>query len=83
MLSTPVLEYLKQHGQCLDSEIAEAMGISLPDVRKLLAEMSAKGSVMRCKVTRFHNGEPVEETLSRVAGFIPRPAPGRKPLPKK
>lgn len=83
MHTSPILDYLKQHGQCLDSEIAEAMGIPLPDVRTSLAEMSARGSIMRCSVTRYRDGEPVEETLSRVAGFIPRPAPGRKAGPKK
>ena len=82
MQTASILQYLRQHGQCLESEIAAAMGIPLPAVRTSLTDLSAKGTIMRCSVTRFADGKPVEEMLCRVAGFIPRPAPGRKAAPK-
>jgi len=79
MHTTPILQYLKKHGQLLDSEIATAMGISLPKVRISLSDLSARGEISRCSVTRFPDGKPVEGMLCRVSGFFPPKAPGRKP----
>lgn len=80
MHTTAILQYLKKHGQIIDSEIAEATGISLPEVRAALSELSARGEISRCSVTRFNDdGEPVEGMLCRIAGTIPPKAPGRKP----
>jgi len=79
MHTTPVLDYLKKHGQQLDSEIAAATGIPLSKVRISLSDLSARGEISRCSVTRFNDGKPVEGMLCRVAGFIPPSAPGRKP----
>lgn len=74
-----ILEYLKKHGQQLDTDIAEAMGIPLPKVRLSLSELSARGEISRCSVTRFTGDKPVEAMLCRVAGAIQPKAPGRKP----
>jgi predicted ArsR family transcriptional regulator len=41
-----ILEYLKTHGERLDAEIAQAVGISLAKVRIQLLELAAKGEVM-------------------------------------
>ncbi len=79
MHDAPILQYLKEHGQQLDSEIAAATGIPLTKVRISLSELSARGEISRCSVTRFSSGKPVEGMLCRVAGFIPPSAPGRKP----
>jgi hypothetical protein len=79
MHSTPILQHLKKHGQQLDSEIAAATGIPLPKVRSSLSDLSARGEISKCNVTRFNDGTAVEGILCRVAGFIPPSAPGRKP----
>ena len=79
MHATPILEYLKKQGQQVDYEIAEAMNIPLSEVRISLTELSAKGEISRCSVTRFIKGMPVEGMLCRVAGTVPPKAPGRKP----
>jgi predicted ArsR family transcriptional regulator len=79
MPTTTILQYLKKHGQQLDSEIAAATGIPLAKVRFSLADLSARGEISRCNVTRFNDGKPTEGLLCRIAGFIPPPAPGRKP----
>ena len=79
MHTTSILQYLKKHGQQVDWEIAEAMGIPLPKVRLSLTDLSARGEISRCSVTRFTNGEPKEGMLCRAAGFIQPKAPGRKP----
>jgi predicted ArsR family transcriptional regulator len=79
MHNAPILQHLKKHGQQLDSEIAAATGIPLPKVRSSLSDLSARGEISKCNVTRFNDGHPVEGILCRVAGFIPPSAPGRKP----
>jgi predicted ArsR family transcriptional regulator len=79
MHATPILEYLKKHGQLADWEIADAMGIPLPKVRISLTDLSERGEISRCNVIRFTNGKPVEGMLCRAAGTIPPKAPGRKP----
>lgn len=79
MHNTPILQYLKKHGQRLDSEIAAATGIPLAKVRVSLSDLSARGEISKCRVTRFDNGKTVEGTLCRIAGYVPPAAPGRKP----
>ncbi len=79
-MHTPtVIQYLKKHGQLLDSEIAAATGISLKQVRLSLADLSERGEISKCSVTRFNNGKPVEGVLCRISGYSPPAAPGRKP----
>ncbi|MBU1978384.1 MAG: winged helix-turn-helix transcriptional regulator, partial [Gammaproteobacteria bacterium] len=70
-----ILQYLKKHGEQLDAEIAEAIGISLTDVRLHIAELAAKGEVMACNSIRFEKGEKVEGIRCRISGYIPPAAP--------
>jgi len=79
MHAAPILQYLKKHGQLLDSEIAAATGIPLSKVRMTLSDLSARGEISMCSVTRFNEGKPVEGMLCRIAGSIPPKTPGRKP----
>ncbi len=79
MHDTPILQYLRKHGQRLDSEIATATGIPLHTIRTSLHDLSARGEVSKCSVTRFANGKPLEGILCRIAGTIPPKAPGPKP----
>ena len=74
-----ILQYLKHHGERLDSEIAAATGMSLVNVRLAVSNLSAKGDVMICRSIRFKDGKQVEAILCRVAGYIPLASPGRKP----
>ena len=79
MHAAPILQYLRKHGQRLDSEIATATGIPLTTVRTSLFDLSARGEVSKCSVTRFTNGKPAEGILCRISGTIPPKAPGPKP----
>lgn len=79
MHAAPILQYLKKYGQQLDSEIATAMDIPLTKVRNSLSNLSARGEISSCSVTRFNDGKPVSGMLCRVAGYIPPSAPGPKP----
>lgn len=73
-----ILNYLKQNGEQLDSEIAAATGISLANVRLGVSALSAKGDVMVCRSIRFKDGKEVNGMLCRISGYIPPAAPGRK-----
>lgn len=79
MHAATILQYLKKYGQQLDSEIATAMDIPLTKVRNSLSNLSARGEISSCSVTRFNDGKPVSGMLCRVAGYIPPSAPGPKP----
>jgi hypothetical protein len=79
MSTTPILQYLKKNGQQLDLEIAAATGIPLRKVRISLSDLSARGEISRCNVTKFNGGKAIEGMLCRIAGTIPPKTPGRKP----
>ena len=74
-----ILDYLKDRGERLDSEIASDTGISLENVRLRISALSAAGDVIVCQSIRFHNGRKTEGWLCRIAGYIPPASPGRKP----
>lgn len=75
-----IMQYLKTHGQKFDSEIAAATGLSLAKVRRSISDLSERGEISKCKVTRFGaDGAKFEAVLCRIAGYIPPKSPGRKP----
>lgn len=78
MHATPILQYLRKHGEKFDTEIATVMGIPLPEVQASLSELSSRGETSQCSVTRFPDGKPVQGMLYRAIGYIPPKAPGRK-----
>lgn len=78
-----VLEFLKLNGEHLDADIAGALRLPLAEVRDQIQDLSAKGDVMTCFVTRFKGGRKIEGWSCRVAGFIPPAAPGRRAAPPK
>ncbi len=73
-----ILQYLKEHGERLDAEIATETGLPLEDVRRYVTELAAKGEVIMCRSTRYMDGEKTEGMLCRIAGYIPPASPGRK-----
>jgi len=74
-----VLQCLKKHGQRLDLELAAELRVPLATVRKLLAELAAAGEVVMCQLTRYEGSKTIEAWQCRVSGYVPAPAPGRKP----
>lgn len=74
----PILEYLRKHGQRLDSEIAKGTGMPLAEVRQRLTGLAETNAIVMCKLTRFPGGKPVEAWECRVSGYSPPAAPGRK-----
>ncbi len=73
-----ILEYLKNSGERLDSEIAAATGLSLANVRLRVTDLHARGDVMMCRSIRFKDGKQTDAMLCRISGYIPPAAPGRK-----
>ena len=73
-----IMKYLKAHGERLDTEIASATGISLANVNRTVSDLSAKGEIIVCRLTRFNDGKKIEGLLCRVSGYVPPAAPGRK-----
>lgn len=77
-----VLACLKKYGQRLDVEIAKEIGMPLATVRTRLAGLAATGAVITCSLTRYEKGKRLDAWQCRVSGYVPPPAPGRKPKPK-
>ena len=73
-----ILQYLKAHGEKLDSEIAAATGLSVEVIRNQLIALAEKNMVMVCQSTRYVKGKKIESMSGRISGFIPKAAPGRK-----
>jgi len=73
-----ILDYLKNSGERLDSEIAVATGISVANVRQRVSALQARGAVMVCRSIRYQDGKEIEGILCRISGYIPPAAPGRK-----
>jgi predicted ArsR family transcriptional regulator len=78
MPTKQILQYLTKQGERLDSEIAEAVGLSILKIRVHLAELSEQGEVISCNTMRFVKGKKIEGVSYRLAGFTPKAAPGRK-----
>jgi len=74
-----ILECLRKYGQRLDSELAEETGVPIAKVRQCLAELAATGAIITCRLTRFEDGKRIDALVCRVSGWVPPPAPGRKP----
>jgi hypothetical protein len=77
------LECLKKYGQRLDLEIAREMRVPLATVRRRLVALAGKREIVMCDLTRFEGGKRIDAWQCRVSGYVPPPAPGRKPAPKK
>jgi len=73
-----ILKYLKTHGEGLDFEIAEALGMTLAKAHLQLAKLAAEGEIITCHTIRFEKGKKVEGTVCRLSGYAPKAAPGRK-----
>jgi hypothetical protein len=73
-----ILQYLKNHGECSDKEIAEGIGIPIADLHLKLAALSAKNQIMMCQSSKFVKGKETKCIICRIAGYVPPAAPGRK-----
>ena len=82
-MTAAILKYLKANGEQLDSEISQALNMSMTQLKNQVAQLSASGDVICCKVTRYIDGKKIEGTRCRLSCDLPAPARGRKPGVKK
>ena len=82
-MNAAILKYLKAKGEQLDSEISQALNMSMTQLKNQVAQLSASGDVICCKVTRYIDGKKIEGTSCRLSCDLPAPARGRKPGVKK
>jgi len=60
MPTNQIMDYLKKHGEQLDTQLAEAAGLTLSCARKYLSELTEKGEVITCHSIRFDNGKKIK-----------------------
>lgn len=82
MLIDDLFDYVKRHGQVVDSQIAKELGLSLEEVRALVHELQTRNKLYTCDIINFENGVEVKGLLCRVSCFMPKGSPGRKPATK-
>jgi hypothetical protein len=73
-----IIQYLKIYGKGLDTEISEAVGISLSMTRQHLLELTEKMEVMSCYSIKFLDGIKIESMSYRLVGFYLKAKPGTK-----
>ena len=60
----------------VDADISLALDIPMNQLKTQVAELSASGDVICCKVTRFIDGKKIEGTSCRLSCDLPAPARG-------
>ena len=66
-MSVSITDYLQANGEKMEAEIAKALQLPMTQVQDHLAQLSIKGEVICCKVTRFHDGKKIEGTSYRLS----------------
>lgn len=79
VLNATLMDFLKANGPRMDSEIAEALGIPLTQVRSRVVKLASSGDVICCDAVRFEHGARVEGISCRLSCYTPPVARGRKP----
>ena len=82
-MNETILQFLRNNGEQLDAEIAKALHISKPLVLSHISELSSKGEVICCQVTRYFGGKKIEGVSCRLAAYVPPRATGPKPGAKR
>ena len=67
VMNASILDFLQVNGEKMESEIATALKAPVAVVQTHLAQLSAAGEVICCKVTRFPNGKKVEGISYRLS----------------
>ena len=82
-MSASILQYLRTNGEQLDVEIASALRMTQAQVASHIAQLSAAGDVICCKVTRYKDGTKIEGVSCRLSAYVPPRATGPKPGAKR
>jgi predicted ArsR family transcriptional regulator len=77
-MSAAITDYLQANGEKMEAEIAKALQLTMTQVHDHLQQLSIKGEVICCKVTKFQDGKrskapatgcPAREAASRWQAF--------------
>ena len=68
-MNASILKYLKANGEQLDSEISQALHIPMAQLKTQVAQLSASGDVICCKVTRFIEGKKIDDVIAELEGI--------------
>ncbi len=87
-MNATILEYLKDKGEQMDTDLAKALHLPQAVVQKHIAELSSSGEVISCQVTRFVGNRKIEGVSCRVSSYAPRkwstnPRAKKAPTPVK
>lgn len=66
-MSAAITDYLQANGEKMEAEIAKALQLTMTQVHDHLQQLSIKGEVICCKVTKFQDGKKVEGTSYRLS----------------
>lgn len=83
LIQSPILDFLKANGPCLDADIATALKMPLARVRSQVADLSSSGDLICCNTVQFRAGTRIEGLSCRLSCYTPPAARGRKPGAKK
>ncbi len=65
-----ILKFLEKHGESLESDIAEAVGISLANAHARLSQLSASGQVMSYHSSKLEDGIKIEGMRYRITRVL-------------
>ncbi len=66
-----ILDYLKVHGDSLDSDISSFLRVPQSHVSEHISELCTSGDLICCKVTRYTEGKPTESVACRLRRALP------------
>ena len=78
-MSAEILRFLKNNGEQLDANIAQALNIPLPNLQRQMEQLSEANEIICCNLTRFVAGKKIEGMSCRLSCDTPVAARGRKP----
>jgi hypothetical protein len=84
-MNSMILDFLKIHGEQLETDIAKALRLPIKAVKADVAQLSSAGEIVCCNVTRYLNGIRVDGVSCRLSlgGPLPKAKPGPKPGAKQ
>ena len=78
-MTSDILRFLKNNGEQLDIQIAQALNIPMPHLQREIAQLSQANEIICCNLTRFVAGQKIEGVSCRLSCDMPAAARGRKP----
>ena len=78
-MTSDILRFLKNNGEQLDAQIAQALNIPMPHLQREIVQLSLANEIICCNLTRFVAGQKIEGVSCRLSCDTPAAARGRKP----